>query len=380
MLEHKDLKNPVWILQELLKCKSITPIDDGAQELIASWLQKLGFIVTKYKFDNIHNLYATRGNGCPHFLFAGHTDVVPTPQLEDWKLDPFSGAIDNNRIYGRGAQDMKGGIAAFIAALAHINIEEQQGTISLAITGDEEACGINGTVKLLKKIAEEGKSWDVALVGEPTSKKILGDTIKIGRRGSLSGTIEIKGISGHVAYPDKARNAATFILPYIEKLSNMQLDSGNETFQASNLELTQIISGGETTNVIPGIAKAQFNIRFNNIWTLEKLKKHIEQELNKIGNDAKIIWHSSCSESFIAKDQNLINLLQGAIQKVMKKEAKLDTGGGTSDARFVKNYCSVLEFGLCGDLMHKVNESVDIQELEQLAQIYYYFLKKLDKL
>lgn len=377
---NEKLKNPTWLLQKLLQCKSITPCDDGAQNLITIWLEALGFTVTNYQFEGILNLYATRGTGSPHILFAGHTDVVSTPQIEDWKHAPFAGIIENNHIFGRGAQDMKGGIASFIAAIANIKADEQIGTISLAITGDEEASGINGTVKLLKKLNEQGEKWNAAIVGEPTCKEFLGDIIKIGRRGSLTGTIVLKGVSGHVAYPEHAQNAATNILPYLVKLASLKLDEANANFQASNLELTQILSGGEASNVIPGHASAKFNIRFNDIWNLELLKNHIEQELKSIGNDITINWDANGSESFITKHESLINILQDAIKATIGKNAKLDTGGGTSDARFVKNYCPVVEFGLCGTLMHKVNENVNLDELAELTKIYYNFLKTLDKL
>ncbi len=381
---HNILKNPTLLLQKLLQCESITPLDNGVQTLIESWLKDLGFDTEVSIFGEVSNLYATRRaaeeNASPHFLFAGHSDVVPTPQLELWKHPPFAGIIENNYIYGRGAQDMKGGIACFIAAVARLERDQQVGTISLAITGDEEGPGINGTVKLMQHMFAKGVRWDIAIVGEPTCKEKLGDTIKIGRRGSLSGVLEAHGISGHVAYQDKAENAAKKILPYIVKLSQIKLDNGSKLFQPSNLEITQILSGGEVNNIIPGSARAQFNIRFNDLWNVKKLKNHILNELN-IKNDGDIIikWGENYSESFITENDLLVESLQEAILKSTNINAKLDTGGGTSDARFIKNYCPVVEFGLCGTLMHKVNEAVNINELEKLTEIYYNFLKNLDR-
>lgn len=383
ILCHNILKNPILLLQKLLKCESITPLDNGAQILIGSWLKELGFNIEVAIFGEVSNLYATRAgdlkNKAPHFLFAGHSDVVPTPHIESWKHHPFAGIIENNYIYGRGAQDMKGGIACFIAAIARLEKAQQKAKISLAITGDEEGPGINGTIKLIQHMFAKGERWDMAIVGEPTCKAKLGDTIKIGRRGSLSGVLEASGISGHVAYQDKAENAVKKILPYLVKLSQIKLDNGSKLFQPSNLEITQILSGGEATNIIPGSAKAQFNIRFNDLWNIKKLKNYILQELNiKDDDDIIIKWSENFSESFITKNDLLIESVQKAIFKTTKVNTKLDTGGGTSDARFIKNYCAVVEFGLCGSLMHKVNEAVNIDELEQLTQIYYNFLKDLD--
>lgn len=371
------LKDPVFLLQELLKCPSVTPSDAGAQILLKSWLEQLGFTCHKLIFGDISNLYATRiANGNHHFLFAGHSDVVPTPQPESWKHPPFAAIIENGYLYGRGAQDMKGGIAAFIAAIARL--EHQYGTISLAITGDEEGTGINGTVKLMQYMHDKGEKWDMAIVGEPSCKKHIGDTIKIGRRGSLNAICEVEGISGHVAYPDKADNAAKKLITYLNKLVNIKLDAGSVNFPPSNIEITEISSGGEATNLIPAKAKFAFNIRFNDLWNLNSLKQHISYSLN--GKNMRLIWLTGASESFITKNTKLVASLSSSIKEITNISAKLDTSGGTSDARFIKNYCPVVEFGLCGGLMHKVNEAVSLNELENLTKIYHNFLKKLDSM
>ena len=366
---------PSDLLQQLIRCRSVTPQDDNAQLLLKEWLEFLGFQVLQLDFNGTPNLYATKKKpGKKHLLLAGHSDVVPADNPEQWMYDPFAGVIDQGYIYGRGAQDMKGGLVCFIAALAKI-ADKESPSISLAITGDEEGPAINGTIKILEHMHNLGEKWDFALVGEPTCKQQLGDIVKIGRRGSLNGILNVKGISGHVAYQHLADNAAIKIVQALNILSDIKLDEGSQEFQPSNLEITQIMCGGEATNVIPGEAKAKFNIRFNNLWTIDKLKSYICESLP---NYAEIEWLAGASESFLNIDEQLVAKLKESIFEITGVESKLDTGGGTSDARFIKNYCPVVEFGLCGNLMHKVDESVSISELEQLTSIYSNFFQKID--
>lgn len=393
-LEH--LKNPIAILQQLLQCRSITPHEGGAQIFLARCLTALGFRVQHVPFGEVPNLYASNDasnvasksaqKARLRLLFAGHSDVVPPGELVHWQLPPFSGQIQEGRIFGRGAQDMKGAIACFIAAIARC--EGALPPVALAITGDEEGPALEGTVKLLAHVASQGEEWDYALVGEPTCQTALGDVVKIGRRGSLNVILRVQGIAGHVAYPQRADNAAHRLIAHLAKLRALVLDQGSANFQASNLEITQISAGGSASNVVPGIAEARFNIRFNDLWSLDSLKKAIKQQLGghtalEAGSEAgpeagpEIEWVAGASESFVLDQPELAKLVQTSIKAVTGIEAKLDTGGGTSDARFIKNYCSVVEFGLCGDLMHKANESVPLAELEALTSIYYHLLQNV---
>ncbi|UXM94784.1 succinyl-diaminopimelate desuccinylase [Bartonella sp. HY329] len=390
-----NLENPVDILQKLIQCPSVTPDEGGALTLLQHIGEDLGFKVERPIFtaDNtpdIENLYARFGSGGRHLMFAGHTDVVPTGDEAAWSHPPFAANITDNILYGRGAVDMKGGIACFIAAFARfINKQPKdkpfKESVSLLITGDEEGSAINGTVKLLEWAKNKGETWDSALVGEPTNPNFLGEMIKNGRRGSLSAIVTISGQQGHVAYPHLANNPLPFLLQLAQSLIATPLDKGTEQFQPSNLELTTIDTDNNATNIIAGKASFRFNIRFNDCWTVDSLKAEIlsrlEKAANKFANNDEqkicnynITWLANPADVFITHDEILINSLNSAIKKVTGNEAKLSTSGGTSDARFIKNYCPVVEFGLVGQTMHKIDECVNLIDVEHLTQIYEKFL------
>jgi len=382
-------ENPVHLLQQLLRCPSITPQASGALDVIETHARNIGFEVTRLVFhDNntppVENLYASIGSGRPHLMFAGHVDVVPPGDEKAWASPPFAAEIIDGKLYGRGAVDMKGGIAAFLSAVCHYlnKAETFSGRLSLLITGDEEGPAINGTVKLLQWAKAQGECWDSALVGEPTNPEILGEMIKIGRRGSLSGILTLTGCQGHVAYPHLAANPLSKLASYLEALSTPPLDTGNEHFQPSNLELTSIDTGNAATNVIPAEVKARFNIRFNDLWTIETLKQAINQRLENLtakvdqqGISYKLDWIAPACDVFITDNEQLSAQLRQAIKAVTGRDPILSTSGGTSDARFIKDYCPVIEFGLVGQTMHQINEHVPIAQLEQLTSIYEHFLR-----
>lgn len=353
---------------------------------LAAFLIPLGFDVEHVTFSDddtpdVENLFATIGSGAPHFVFAGHTDVVPPGQKALWTHDPFEASIEDGRVFGRGAVDMKGGVAAFAAAVAAFVTGKGDGftgTISFLITGDEEGPAVNGTVKLLDWARARGHRFDACIVGEPTNPEILGEAIKVGRRGSLSGTITVTGTQGHAAYPHLAENPISGILKLLAALDAMELDAGNARFQPSNLEIVSVDVGNPAFNVIPAKAEARFNIRFNDEWSLEGLR---EQVRSVLGNAApsgltwNVVFKRDASESFLTRDETLISTLSDAIEQVVGRRPELSTGGGTSDARFIKNHCPVVEFGLVGQTMHKVDEYVPLCDLERLTAIYLRFLE-----
>ena len=376
--------SPAAVLQDLIRCNSVTPLEGGALDVLQSALTPLGFSIERLVFSDtntpdIENLYATRGLGGPHLMFAGHTDVVPTGDMAKWTHGPFSGTIENGVLYGRGAVDMKGGIACFIAALARLEAKgvKLPGSMSLLITGDEEGPAINGTVKLLEWAKARGQNWDAALVGEPTNPEALGDMIKIGRRGSISGQITVHGKQGHVAYPHLAENPARGIVALCAALMATPLDDGSADFQPSNLEITTIDMGNQASNVIAAEAKASFNIRFNDNWTQKSLRHEIERRLASVANPIRstLEWKAAPSDVFLTRDEKLIATLSSSIQKITGRNPKLSTTGGTSDARFIKNYCPVVEFGLVGQTMHMVDERVAVSDLEHLTAIYEQFVR-----
>ena len=376
--------DPAMLLQALIRCNSVTPMEGGALDVLQSALTPLGFSIERPVFSDantpdIENLYATRGLGGPHLMFAGHTDVVPTGDMAKWTHGPFSGTIENGVLYGRGAVDMKGGIACFIAALARLEAKgvKLPGSMSLLITGDEEGPAINGTVKLLEWAKARGQNWDAALVGEPTNPEALGDMIKIGRRGSISGQITVHGKQGHVAYPHLAENPARGIVALCAALMATPLDDGSADFQPSNLEITTIDMGNQASNVIAAEAKASFNIRFNDNWTQKSLRHEIERRLASVANPIRstLEWKAAPSDVFLTRDEKLIATLSSSIQKITGRNPKLSTTGGTSDARFIKNYCPVVEFGLVGQTMHMVDERVAVSDLEHLTAIYEQFVR-----
>ncbi|MDI2113595.1 succinyl-diaminopimelate desuccinylase [Commensalibacter nepenthis] len=368
------MSDPVSLLQELIRCPSVTPQDAGAQDVLKARLKKLGFEIFDLPYgegqDRILNFFARYGTGHPHFCFAGHTDVVPAGK-SNWDNDPFSAEIIDDIIYGRGACDMKGGIAAFISAVEDFLSKQNNfsGSLSFLITGDEEGPGINGTVKVLEWMQTHHHIPDFCLVGEPTSAQILGDVIKIGRRGSLNAVIEVEGTQGHVAYPHLADNPIHKLMMILTSLTQPVLDNGNEWFQPSSVQVTSIDVGNVVTNLIPATATARINIRFNNLHTGTALKGWIATQCHRVAEHCKIDVAIS-GEAFFTDPGKEVSALCEAIHKVNQVKPRLDTGGGTSDARFISQYCAVAEFGLVGQTMHKVNEAVSIQDLKQLSMIY----------
>nr|CAD6426634.1 succinyl-diaminopimelate desuccinylase [Rhizobium sp. Q54] len=384
--------DPVENLQALIRCPSVTPAEGGALTALEAMLSPLGFGVERMVASapgtpDVENLYARIGSDGPHLMFAGHTDVVPPGDEADWSHPPFAADIDGGMLYGRGAVDMKGGIACFVAAVArHIEAHgAPEGSISFLITGDEEGPSINGTEKLLKWAADKGETWDACLVGEPTNPDVLGDMIKIGRRGSLSGRITVQGVQGHSAYPHLADNPVRGLLQLTHALMEQPYDNGTKDFPASNMEVTSVDTGNPAVNVIPAKATAAFNIRFNDTWTVESLQTEILRRLDTAASQGTlrpgrdpvrydITWNERASHVFLTHSDALISSLSEAIEKVTSRRPALSTTGGTSDARFIKDYCPVVEFGLVGQTMHMVDERVAVADLELLTDIYGSFI------
>jgi len=369
--------DPGLLAAELIRRPSVTPRDEGALEVVARTLEGLGFTCHRLSFeepgtDPIANLYARKGTGGPNFCFAGHTDVVPVGAAEQWSFEPFSAVLKDGVLCGRGAVDMKGAIAAFIAA-AEAFLDRRgpgfTGSLSLLITGDEEGVAINGTRKVLRWLKERGEVIDACVVGEPTSATQLGDMIKIGRRGSMTGRLTVDGVQGHVAYPHLADNAAHRLVALLGGLTARPLDDGTEHFQKSGLQITTIDIGNPATNVIPGTARATFNIRFNDLWSSDKLKAWVTDALDRVDPNYKLAWEVS-GESFLVPPGKVSDCLAGAIREVTGLEAELSTTGGTSDARFIQAYCPVAEFGLVGQTMHKIDERVELADIARLVAIY----------
>ncbi len=389
-----NVTDPQANLAALIKCPSVTPAEGGALNVLSEMLEPLGFKVqrateTDENTPDVENLYARLGDSGPHLMFAGHTDVVPVGDEAAWTHPPFAAEVEDGEMYGRGAVDMKGGIACFIAAIAR-HIEKQgplSGSVSLLITGDEEADAINGTVKLLERMASAGEAWDAAVVGEPTNPDKLGDMIKIGRRGSISGWITVNGVQGHAAYPHLADNPLRGAVQLANALMEEPFDHGTDEFPPTNLEVTSIDTGNTATNVIPASTKVIFNVRFNDLWTADSVKQEIIRRLDEASRRGtlrghrppvryEIVWSARPSHVFLTRDEKLISSLAGAVESVVGVSPKLSTTGGTSDARFIKDYCPVVEFGLVGQTMHMVDERVAISDLETLTQIYETFLER----
>ncbi len=378
--------DPVAIAQSLIRCPSVTPAEGGALAFLESVLAAAGFAVARPVFSasgtpDVENLFATIGAGAPHFVFAGHTDVVPPGDAAAWRHGPFAGAVENGVLFGRGAVDMKGGIAAFVAAaLDFVTAGTWRGTLSFLITGDEEGPSVNGTVKLLAWAAARGHRFDAALVGEPTNPGALGEAIKVGRRGSLSGTIRVDGRQGHVAYPHLADNPVPRLVALLAALGSGPLDGGTDRFQPSNLEITSVDVGNATFNVIPASASARFNIRFNDRWTAAALEAYIRAKLDAATPAGAAAYRLSLepamSDVFLTRADSLIAPLADAIDDVTGRRPELSTSGGTSDARFIKDYCPVVEFGLVGRTMHQVDEHTPVADLLALTRIYRNFLAR----
>ena len=381
--------NELQLAKELIKFPSITPVDAGVMKFLEKKLKKLGFktkiIEFKEKnFKPVKNLYAKIGNKEPNFCYAGHLDVVPPGNLNDWVVNPFKPTIKQGHLIGRGANDMKSSIAAFVSAVSiFLNKNHKfNGSISLLITGDEEGDAINGTKKVVDYLKKKKEKISFCLVGEPTNPNKLGEMIKIGRRGSLTGKLIINGIQGHVAYPQKANNPSTTIVEILDELKNIKFDSGTKDFQPTNLEVTRININNSADNVIPGSAEATFNIRFNNKHSSSSIKKRISKILKKISkkNKSKFkIEYRVSGEAFLTKPNNITFMIQNIIKKITKIKPKLSTTGGTSDARFIRKISPCLEFGLVGKNMHKVNESVALKDLKNLSKIYHNILQKYFK-
>jgi succinyl-diaminopimelate desuccinylase len=373
--------DPLAIARDLLRCPSVTPAEGGALAFMEKTLAAAGFTVHRMTFsepgaEDVENLYARIGTAKPNLVFAGHTDVVPPGDESAWKHPPFASAIDGDMLYGRGAVDMKGGIACMMAAaLDHIAAHggKPKGSISFLITGDEEGIAVNGTPKLLQWCAEHGEKFDHCLLGEPSNVTELGDTIKIGRRGSLNGHLIVTGKQGHVAYPDRAINPVRGMVRLIEAIQSQPLDNGNENFPPSNLEFVSVDVGNKTVNLIPGEARAMFNIRFNDFHTLESLKALLQQRAEKAaGGKIKFEFKFQPSNAgvFVTKPGPFTDMVSGAVASVTGRTPTLSTTGGTSDARFITHHCPVVEFGLVGQTMHQVDERVPVAELTALTAIY----------
>jgi succinyl-diaminopimelate desuccinylase len=368
-MDATELQDPLPLAQALIRCASVTPADAGAQDVLSDALRRLGFTVTPLRYGDIDNLFARIGSGSPHVCFAGHTDVVPVGAA-NWQSGPFAGEVRNGVLYGRGACDMKGGIAAFVAAAAqHLADASPHGSISLLITGDEEGPAVDGTARVLEWMRANEQIPDFCIVGEPTCPVTLGDMVKIGRRGSLNAKLTVHGTQGHVAYPQRADNPVHRLIRIADALTAAPLDAGNDWFQPSSLQFTSIDVGNPVTNVIPASASAMLNIRFNSDHTGAALsawlRAVIEQHAERFDLDIAI-----SGESFLTEPGPLVDTLRRAIVDATGVEPKLDTGGGTSDARFIARYCPVAEFGLVGATMHQADERVPVSELRDLARIY----------
>ena len=365
-----DLTDPLPLAQGLIRCNSVTPADGGSQDVLATALGRLGFTVHRLRFGEIENLYARLGTDGPHFCFAGHTDVVPVGAV-NWRDNPFGGEVRDGVLYGRGACDMKGAIAAFVAGVARL-LEKgpPKGSSSFLITGDEEGPAVDGTVKVLEWMKARGEIPDFCLVGEPTCPVKLGDMVKIGRRGSVNFKIEVHGTQGHVAYPHRADNPVHRLVAALQALTAAPIDAGTEWFEPSTLGITSIDVGNTATNVIPPSARAMVNIRFNDKHSGASLTAWVKAVLAKYAERFDV--ESSISgESFVTKPGPMVEILQKAIVGATGVAPKLDTGGGTSDARFIANYCPVAEFGLVGATMHQTDERVPVAEIRDLARIYH---------
>ena len=369
----------VDLAARLIRCESVTPAEGGALSLLAKELGSFGFKCTRLPFGEgparVENLFARRGHGAPHFAFAGHTDVVPVGDASAWRHTPFSGALEDGKLFGRGAADMKGGIAAFIGAVRQFVEYHAHGSISLIITGDEEGDADYGTVKMVEWMRAHDHLPDVCVVGEPTNPDRLGDVIKNGRRGSLSCQLTVDGVQGHVAYPHLADNPIVRLLAMLAPVNGVTLDGGNDYFDASTAHITSIDTGNVACNVIPATVSARFNIRFNTEHKADDLIGWLEEHFNRIGGNWQADWRVS-AEPFVTPAGPLTDLMQAAITEVTGKNAELSTSGGTSDARFITHLCPVAEFGLVGQTMHKVDEHVSIDDIDQLTAIYLAMLTR----
>ena len=370
----------VKLAKELIRKPSITPKDAGAINVLAKYLRSLGFKCQIMNFKNIKNLYARLGRSYPNFCYAGHTDVVPPGNINEWTVNPFKPMIKNNKLIGRGANDMKASIACFVAAVSKFKNSNKKfkGSISLLITGDEEGTAVNGTKKVVERLKRRGEKINFCIVGEPTNPDKLGEMIKIGRRGSITGRLTIIGTQGHVAYPHRANNPSNTMIKILKKIKEIRLDKGTKNFQASNLEITKINIDNNADNVIPGLANAVFNIRFNNKHSSSSLKRKLNGIFKSITKKKKCkfqVKYEVSGEAFLTKPNKTAYMVQNIIKKITKIKPKLSTTGGTSDARFIRKIAPCLEFGLVGKTMHKIDESVPLPDLKKLTNIYLNILE-----
>jgi succinyl-diaminopimelate desuccinylase len=379
----------VELTRALVRCPSVTPAGGGALALLEDRLSSVGFRCERMDFSepgtpDIANLYARIGTGGRHFCFAGHSDVVPVGDLSSWTVGPFAAELSDGYVLGRGAADMKGAVAAFACAAAAFLRKRGAafgGSISLLITGDEEGPAINGTVKMLRRLAGRGEAVDVCVVGEPTSSKRFGDMMKIGRRGSVNVDLTVRGIQGHVGYPERLDNPIHRLARLIEALIATPLDGGSTHFQPSSLQFTTVDVGNPATNVAPGVAKARFNVRFNDLWTSQTLLAQLRERLDRAntavgGNGLYEMAAQVSGESFYTPPGELSDLIAGAVRAVTGIEPELSTTGGTSDARFIRAACPVVEFGLVGETMHKVDEKTAVADLQALTRVYELMLER----
>tara|TARA_B100000780_G_scaffold71576_1_gene47891 strand:+ start:2843 stop:4003 length:1161 start_codon:yes stop_codon:yes gene_type:complete len=377
--------DPVKLTQSLISCPSVTPTDAGVLQTLQDQLEKIGFRCTRMPFteagtEPVDNLFASYGEGSPHLCFGGHTDVVPVGNSASWTNDPFDAVIKDGNLYGRGTADMKSAIAAFTAAANNfINASEFKGTLSLLITNDEEGPAINGTQKVLEAITKDGEKIDACIVGEPTCPTQLGDMIKIGRRGSLTTNVTITGIQGHVAYPQWTLNPIDALTKVLSKIVDLKLDEGTDDFPPSNIEIVKIDADNTADNVVPQSATAQINIRYNILQTEDGLMKLLQemtdQELTGTKYTSNIEFRNS-AQPFLTKESDFTKKIKEAVDAVTGLDSEFSTTGGTSDARFFKDYCEVAEFGLVGSTAHQVDEHVAVKDIENLAKIYEEIIKK----
>tara|TARA_B100001741_G_scaffold243660_1_gene204786 strand:- start:453 stop:1595 length:1143 start_codon:yes stop_codon:yes gene_type:complete len=368
------------LAKDLIRKPSVTPKDAGAINLLAKNLKSIGFKCKLINFKNVKNLYAKLGKNSPNFCYAGHTDVVPPGNIKEWTVNPFKPTVKNNRLIGRGANDMKASIACFVAAVSKFKNKNKnfKGSISLLITGDEEGIAINGTKRVVKYLKKKRERINFCIVGEPTNPNKLGEMIKIGRRGSLTGRLTIIGSQGHVAYPHRANNPSNALIKILKKIKELKFDKGTKNFQPSNLEVTKININNNADNVIPGSAEAVFNIRFNDRHSSSSLKRKLNNVFRLLSKSNKCrfkIKYETSGESFLTKPNKTTYMIQNTIKKITGIKPKLSTSGGTSDARFMKNIAPCLEFGLVGKTMHKIDESVSVSDLKKLTKIYFLILK-----
>ena len=381
--------NELQLAKELIRFPSVTPVDAGVMSFLEKKLKKLGFKtkILEFKEKNtkpVKNLYARLGNKSPNFCYAGHLDVVPAGNLKDWTVNPFKPSIKNGHLIGRGANDMKSSIAAFVTAVSKFIQKNKKfnGSISLLITGDEEGVAINGTKKVVEYLKKKKEKINFCLVGEPTNPNKLGEMIKIGRRGSITGKLTVIGVQGHVAYPNRANNPSTALVQILKELKGIKFDKGTKDFQPTNLEITKINIDNSADNVIPGLAYASFNIRFNNKHSSNTLKSKINKIVKKICNKNKSkykIEYNVSGEAFLTSPNETTYMIQNTIKKITKIKPMLSTTGGTSDARFIRKISPCLEFGLVGKTMHKVDEVVALKDLKKLTLIYSNILENYFK-